>query len=121
SSVKAIPANHGVGYAFRYTTQKEERIGVVTAGYADGLRRRHGINAALVGGQRVPVIGGICMDQVMLQLDSVPQAKIGDEVVLIGRQRDAQLTAEEIGLAWGSINYDVVCGLAARLPRIYTE
>lgn len=121
SSVKMMPANHGIGYAYRYTTKKEERIGVVTAGYADGLRRRHEINFALVGGQKVPVIGGICMDQVMLSLDQVPDAKISDEVVLIGRQGNATLTAEDLGRAWGTVNYDVVCGLAARLPRIYFE
>lgn len=121
SSVKMMPANHGIGYAYRYTTKGEERIGVAAVGYADGMRRRHGINYALVGGQKVPVIGGICMDQIMLQLDQVPGAKIGDEVVLIGRQGEAILTAEDLGAAWGSNNYDVVCGLAARLPRMYTE
>lgn len=119
SSVKIIPPAQGVGYAYRYTTRSAERIGVVTAGYADGLRRRHGIHTALVGGQRVPVLGGICMDQVMVQLDSVPIAKIGDEVIFIGRQGEALLSAEELGQVWGSNNYDVVCGLAARLPRIY--
>lgn len=121
SSVKMMPSNHGIGYAYRYTTKLEERIGVVAAGYADGMRRRHGINFALVGGKKVPVIGGICMDQIMLQLDQAPEAKVGDEVVLIGRQGGAVLTAEDLGAAWGSNNYDVVCGLAARLPRIYTE
>lgn len=121
SSVKIIPAHHGVGYAYRYTTQKEERIGVVTAGYADGMRRRHEINAALVGGRRVPVVGGVCMDQIMLQLDTLPNARIGDEVVLIGRQGEATLAAEDLAQAWGTVNYDVVCGLTARVPRIYHE
>lgn len=119
ASVKDLPANHGIGYNHRYVTTQPERIGVIPVGYADGFRRRLG-NFAIVGGKRVPVAGGVCMDQCMLQLDSVPEAKIGDEVVLIGRQGEAVITAEEVGQAWNTVNYDVVCGLTARVPRFYT-
>jgi alanine racemase len=59
------------------------------------------------------------MDQCMLQLDQVAGARMGDEVVLIGRQRDTLITAEEVAATWGTVNYDVVCGLAARVPRFY--
>jgi alanine racemase len=107
-----------VGYNNRYVTSKDEQIGTIAVGYADGFRRRLG-NFALVEGQRVPVVGGVCMDQCMLQLDRVPQARLGDEAVLIGRQGEAVLTAEEVAAAWGTVNYDVVCGLAARVPRFY--
>ncbi len=120
ASVKNLPAGHGVGYNYRYVTKKQERIGVAPVGYADGFRRRLG-NFALVGGRRVQVAGGVCMDQCMLQLDDVPEARIGDEIVLIGRQGDASISAEEVGSAWGTVNYDVVCGLTARVPRIYSE
>jgi alanine racemase len=120
ASIKNLPAGHGVGYNYRYTTGQVERIGVVPVGYADGFRRRLG-NIALVGGQRVAVVGGVCMDQCMLQLDGVPQARVGDEVVLLGQQDGAVITAEEVGQSWGTINYEVVCGLAARLPRVYNE
>jgi len=89
-------------------------------GYADGFRRRLG-NFALVHGKRVNMVGGVCMDQCMVQLDEVPDAQIGDEVVLLGRQGDSVITAEEIGAVWGTINYEVVCGLANRLQRIYYE
>ncbi len=119
SSVKTMPANSGISYNYRYRTSRAERIGVVACGYADGFRRRLG-NFVLVHGRRVNVVGGVCMDQFMLQLDEVPQARIGDEVVLIGRQGDAVITAEDLGLAWGTNNYEVVCGLTARVPRIYT-
>lgn len=118
SSVKILPPSHGVGYNYRYKTQGHERIGAVAVGYADGLRRRLG-NFVLVGGKRITVVGGICMDQIMLQLDKVPNAQIGDEVVLIGRQGEQVITAEELGREWGTVNYDVVCGLQARVPRIY--
>jgi alanine racemase len=117
-SVKELPAGHGVGYNYRYTTSGTERIGVVAVGYADGFRRRLG-NFALVGGKRVKVAGGVCMDQCMLQLDEVPTAQAGDEVVLLGRQGNEMISAEEIGATWNTTNYEVVCGLAARVPRIY--
>lgn len=119
-SVKDLPAGHGIGYSYRYITSKPERIGVIPVGYADGLRRRLG-NFALIRGKRVNVVGGMCMDQCMLQLDEVPEAQIGDEVVLIGQQGQASITAEEIGQAWGTVNYDVVCGLTARVPRVYKD
>jgi alanine racemase len=117
-SVKMLPPGHGIGYNFKYYTSRNERIGVTAVGYADGFRRRLG-NYALVRGKRVPVVGGVCMDQCMLQLDDVPDASIGDEVVLIGTQEESRITAEEIGRDWGSINYEVVCGLFARVPRFY--
>jgi alanine racemase len=120
ASVKDLPVGHGIGYNHRYITQKVERIGVMPVGYADGFRRRLG-NFVLVGGKRVAVAGGVCMDQCMLQLDGVLEARIGDEIVLIGRQGEAVITAEEIGQAWGTVNYDVVCGLTARVPRLYQD
>jgi alanine racemase len=120
ASVKYLPEAHGVGYNYRYRTNGRERIGAAACGYADGFRRRLG-NVVLVHGKRVNVVGGVCMDQFMLQLDSVPEAKIGDEIVLLGRQGDEIITAEELGQAWGTNNYEVVCGLANRVPRIYYE
>ncbi len=118
TGVKTLPAHHGVGYAYRYTTRTTERIGTVAVGYADGLRRRVG-NFALLRGRQVPLAGGVCMDQIMLQLDEIPEARAGDEVVLIGRQGDAVIRAEDWGREWNTVNYDVVCGLQARVPRIY--
>lgn len=120
ASVKDLPAGHGVGYNYRYQTGGPERIGVIPVGYADGFRRRLG-NFVLVGGKRLPIVGGVCMDQCMVQLDQHPQAQMGDEVVLIGRQGDSWLTAEDHGAAWGTNNYEVVCGLTARVPRFYRE
>jgi alanine racemase len=120
ASLKELPAGSGVGYNYRYTTRARERVGVIPVGYADGFRRRLG-NFALVGGRRVPVAGGVCMDQCMLQLDDVPAAHSGDEVVLLGRQGEAAITAEDIALEWNTNNYEVVCGLQARVPRLYIE
>jgi alanine racemase len=118
-SVKYLPAGHGVGYGHRYTTSTVERVGVIAAGYADGLRRKVGVNFCLIHGTRVPVIGGVPMDQCMVSLENVPDARVGDEVVLIGRQGEQIITPEEMGAAWGTLNYEVTCGLAARIPRVY--
>lgn len=118
TSVKILPPGHCVGYMHRYVTTGTERIGAISAGYADGLPRRVG-NPVIVGGKRVKVVGGTGMDQCMVPLDSIPDAQVGHEVVLIGRQGEARLTAEEVGAEWGTNNYDVVCGLQARLPRVY--
>ena len=118
SHVKTLPPGRGVSYGHIYTTRGVERIGTLPVGYADGFRRTSG-NLALVGGKRVPVIGSVCMDQVMVQLDGVPQASAGDEVVLIGKQGHETLRAEELARNWGTISHEVTCGLTARVPRFY--
>lgn len=118
SQVKRLPPGRGVSYGHTYVTAAWERIGTVPVGYADGFRRIAG-NQALVGGRRVPVVGRVCMDQIMLQLDEAPQAQAGDEVVLIGQQGEARLTAEEVAKIWGTINYEVTCAIGARVPRLY--
>lgn len=73
----------------------------------------------LVGGKRVPVIGRVTMDQILVQLDEVPGSKAGDEVVLIGRQGDEVITAEDVAAIWGTINYEVTCAIGPRVPRLY--
>lgn len=117
-SIKTLPAGHGVSYGFNYFTKNDERIGVIAVGYADGLRRRPG-NKMLVRGMRANVVGNVCMDQCMLQLDAITDAKIGDEVIIIGCQGSDEITATEIAKDWDTINYEVICGLASRMPRIY--
>jgi len=119
-SVKTLPPGHGVSYGFKYITQKEERIGVIAVGYGDGLRRTPG-NHVLIRGKKVEVIGNVCMDQCMVQLDSLPDAQIGDEVVIIGDQNGASISATDIANHWQTINYEVICGLASRMPRYYLK
>ena len=120
TSVKILPPGSGISYNHRYITTGNERIGASAVGYADGLRRKLG-NIALVNGHRVNQVGMVCMDQTMWQLDDVPDAQVGDEVVLIGKQGDEQITAEEVAASWETINYEVVCGLSARVPRYYID
>ena len=118
TSVRSLPSGHGVSYGSIYVTSREERIGVIPVGYGDGFRRLSS-QQALCRGQRVKVVGRVCMDQSMLQLDVVPEASAGDEVVLLGAQEGERITAEELAERWGTLNYEVVCGLADRLPRVY--
>ncbi len=118
SQVHVLPKGRGVSYGHEYVTRAKERIGTVPVGYADGFRRMPG-NIVLVGGQRVPVVGRVCMDQISVQLDQVPDAIVGDEVVLIGDQGDERMSAEEVAGRWGTINYEVVCGVSPRVRRVY--
>jgi alanine racemase len=120
TSVRTLPPGHGVSYGSIYVTSDDERIGVIPVGYGDGYRRVPG-QQVILRGKRVDVVGRVCMDQCMLQLDSVPEAQPGDEVVLLGREGDEEISANDLAERWGTINYEVLCGLADRLPRIYYE
>ena len=117
--VGILQAGRGVSYGHTYKTDKAERIGTVSVGYADGFRRQGG-NQVLIGGRRVCVVGRVCMDQVMVQLDEVPDAQVGDEVVLLGVQGQERISAEEIAKRWGTICHEVTCGISARVPRCYS-
>jgi len=118
SHVKELPPGSGVSYGHEYITRHHERIGTIPLGYADGFRRTKG-NQVLVHGNQTPVIGRVCMDQIMVQLDQTPEAQAGDEVVIIGSQKGKHISAEDIAKIWGTINYEVTCGIGARVPRIY--
>ena len=119
-SIKDIAAGSGISYGHHYITSMQERVGVIAVGYADGFRRVVG-NEVIIRGKRAPVIGNICMDQCMINMDAVPEAALGDEVVLIGKQGNEHISAEMIAKHWGTISYEVVCGLTARLPRNYKD
>ncbi len=114
--VQQLPAGTGVSYGHDYITQQEERIGVVGVGYGDGYRRQTG-GELLIRGARVPIVGRVCMDQVMVSLDTLPEAEPGDEVVLLGRQGEEWIRAEELARRWDTIPYEVLCGISGRVPR----
>jgi alanine racemase len=118
SQVKVYSPGTGISYGHEYVTKRSEKIGTLPIGYADGFRRVAG-NRALIRGKRVPIVGRVCMDQVMVQLDSVPEAQEGDEVILIGSQDGDRITTEEVAARWGTVHYEVLCGLGARVPRVY--
>ena len=119
SQIKVLPPGRGISYGYIYTTSSEERIGTVPVGYADGFRRVEG-NEVLIGGKRVPVVGRVTMDQIMVQLDTLPNAQQGDEVVIIGSQEGERISAEDVADRWGTINYEVTSGILKRVPRLYS-
>jgi alanine racemase len=88
-------------------------------GYADGFRRAPTRwQTVLVRGRRAPTVGRVCMDQTMIDVSHIPNVRVGDEVVLIGRQGDDAITAEEVADWLGTINYEVVSEILARVPRV---
>ncbi|MDQ8738897.1 alanine racemase [Paenibacillus sp. LHD-38] len=125
--VKTVPAGWGISYGTRYVSAGEERIGTLPIGYADGYSRMlTGKAHGLVRGVKLPIRGTICMDQCMIALDAAVSetampVEPGEEVVLIGRQGDSVITVEEVAKHLGTLNYEVTCMLAARVPRIYVN
>ena len=118
--LKQVPSGSGISYGRRFIAQRPTWIATVPIGYADGYSRLlSGKGEALVHGQRVPVVGTICMDQHMLDVSDVPGVQKGDEVVLIGQQGSIRITAEELARKMNTINYEVVCRIGPRVPRIY--
>jgi len=119
AQVKKLPPGSYVSYGNTYRTRDEETIAVIPVGYADGFRRAPTRwEAVLIRGKRAPIVGRVCMDQTMIQVDHIPGVRVGDEVVLIGRQGDDEITAEEVADWLGTINYEVVSEILARVPRV---
>jgi alanine racemase len=118
AQVKELPEGSYVGYGATYRTPGLERIAVIPVGYADGFRRapQHW-GEVLVRGRRAPIVGRVCMDQAMINVTGIPGVRQGDEVVLIGAQGEDRITAEEVAARLGTINYEVVSGILARVPR----
>lgn len=126
--VKQASQGWGISYGTRYVTQGEERIGTLPVGYADGYSRMlTGKAEVLVRGHRVPVLGTICMDQCMIALDAADgdiansgnQIEAGEEVVLIGSQGGETITADEVAVKLGTLNYEITCMIADRVPRVF--
>ena len=118
SQVQELGPGVGISYGHAYTTQGQETIGVIPVGYGDGYRRVEG-NQVLIGGERYPVVGRVCMDQIVVRLDPAAHIGVGEKVVLLGKSGENHISAEEIASCWGTINYEVTCGLSARVPRLY--
>jgi alanine racemase len=119
AQVKVVPAGEGISYGATYVTSAPTRVATLPVGYADGFRRAPtNWGEVLVHGTRAPLVGRVCMDQCMIDITHIPGVHVGDEVVLIGRQGDDALTAEVVAGQLGTINYEVVAELLARVPRV---
>lgn len=120
SFIKTVPVGTSISYGRNFTARKETQVATLSIGYADGLPRSFSNNfSVLVRGQWAPIIGNITMDQCMADISDVKDAKIGDEVVLLGIQGSRQITAEDWAKKLNTINYEVVCSFKARLPRVF--
>ncbi len=121
ASVKTVRSRESVGYGRRWRAPRAAVIATVPVGYADGYLRALGGRAeALIGGERVPVVGVVSMNQLALNLGPEGIAAPGDEVVLLGAQGDERITAEELAAHAGTINYEITCALGSRVPRTGT-
>jgi alanine racemase len=119
SFVKPLAAGEAVSYGLRWAAPKDTMIGTVPAGYADGVvRALSNRGEVLIRGRRVPIVGTVCMDQFLVDL-GIQGAQEGDDVVLIGVQNGITVTADDWATWVGTINYEIVCGIGKRVPRVY--
>lgn len=122
SMVKTIRAGESVSYGRTFTAAKDTVVATVPVGYADGYRRGlSGRGEVLLHGKRAKIIGRVCMDQLMLDVTDIEGVHIGDTVTLFGRDGEECIPVEEIAEACGTINYEIVCDVAMRVPRVYIE
>ena len=120
--VKLIDAGATVSYGRHYTAPSRRKIATLPVGYADGYSRiLSGKVDVLYHGPRVPQVGAICMDQCMIDVSGEANVHAGDEVVLFGRQGDSFIPIEEIAAACGTINYEIMCNISRRVPRVYMK
>lgn len=118
--VKTVPAGTAIGYNATYVTPAPQRIATVPVGYGDGYPRAlSNRGRVLVHGYSVPIVGRVCMDQLMIDVTEVPEVKRGDTVTLMGREGKERITAEEIGALSHSFHYEMVCNVGKRIPRVY--
>lgn len=118
--LKTLEAGREIGYGGAYTTTAPTRVATIPVGYADGYRRSlSGRFYVLIRGKRAPILGRICMDQMMVDVTEIPEAQLNDTVVLVGSSAEERITVEEIAARQDSFNYEFVCGISRRVPRVY--
>lgn len=122
SHVKTLPAGREVSYGGLYVTREDTRVATIPVGYADGYwRSLSGRFYVLIHGRRAPILGRVCMDQLMVDVTHIPQTQPGDPVTLVGRDGDEVITVEQIAGEAGSFNYEFICGISRRVPRVYQQ
>jgi alanine racemase len=122
AQLRELPAGHPVSYGRTYTTPRALRVAVVPVGYGHGYSWRLSNSAeVLIRGYRAPVVGRVTMDVTMVDIDAIPAAAVGDEVVLFGSQGTETITVDEVAARVGTINYEVICGIGKRVARVYVR
>ncbi len=120
SHVKTLPAGREISYGGTYVTQKPTRVATIPVGYADGYRRSLSSRFyVLIHGKKAPILGRVCMDQMMVDVTHIPETAVGDKVTLVGTDGQETITMEEIAEVAGSFNYEFVCGISRRVCRRY--
>ena len=120
--VKTLPAGREISYGGTFVTDRPTVVATVPVGYADGYRRSlSGRFYVLIHGKKAPILGRICMDQLMVDVTDIPDVALDDTVTLVGRDGDEQITVEDIAAAADSFNYEFICGISRRVPRIYCQ
>ena len=118
--LKTLEPGREIGYGGTYTTTRPTRVATVPVGYADGYRRNlSGRFYVLIRGKKAPILGRICMDQMMVDVTEIPDAALNDTVVLVGKSGGLNISVEEIAAQGDSFNYEFVCGISRRVPRVY--
>ncbi|MBI9011112.1 MAG: alanine racemase [Clostridiales bacterium] len=123
SRVQKVSKAVGISYGHKYVTEEEQTIGTLPIGYADGFSRSLSFKAEAIikhKNKKVPVIGRICMDQCMIDVSGV-DVEIGDEIILFGEDMDQRISIDDIASHLNTINYEVVCMINKRVPRVYTK
>ena len=120
--VKTLPAGREISYGGTYVTKADTVVATIPVGYADGYRRNlSGKFYVLIHGQKAPILGRICMDQMMVDVTAIPGVQVGDRVTLVGTDGDETITMEQISAQADSFNYEFVCGISRRVPRLYVQ
>ncbi|MDD4584033.1 MAG: alanine racemase [Eubacteriales bacterium] len=118
--IKRVPPGYSISYGRKFTAEQESLIATLPLGYADGYPRTlSGKGRVLINGKYAPLVGNICMDQCMADVTHIPNVRKYDEVVLIGTQGGKSITADEIAEKTDTINYEIVCRIGKRVPRVY--
>lgn len=120
--VKHVPAGSQVSYGRTYTAETERVLATVPIGYADGYSRALSSKAnMIVNGHYAPVVGRVCMDQLMIDVTDIPDVKMGTEVIVVGTDGDKHVTFDDLAAILGTINYELPCVITKRVPRVYKE
>ena len=116
-----VQTGEGVSYGEKWRAPRPSRVATLPLGYADGYPRHVRGAEAIIRGRRVSVAGAVCMDMMMVDVTDVPGAQVGDRVTLIGRDGDEAITADDLGRWAGTVNYEILCGISKRVPRVYVD
>jgi alanine racemase len=121
ASIQHLAKDDVVGYGMKYRAPSARRIAVIPVGYGDGYPRMHDQGCVLIGGRRAPLVGGVAMDTFMADITDLPEVRLWDEVVLMGRQGVDEISAHEVAKWKNTVSYDVLAGWRARLPRFHVN